>query len=91
MAGNVSQIELDIGSGGGDGSDDEPGGALPVPPNTSTLRKLLAKKYPKLADFVLEENGAVTLALNEEYVLPGQVLPLKDGDTVALIPPISGG
>jgi molybdopterin converting factor small subunit len=31
------------------------------------------------------------LAVNEEYVPVGSVLPLKNGDTVALIPPISGG
>jgi len=29
--------------------------------------------------------------LNEEYVPSGEVLPLKAGDIVALIPPISGG
>jgi molybdopterin converting factor small subunit len=39
---------------------------------------------------VLDED-TLTLALNEEYLLPGQCLPLKEGDTIALIPPISGG
>mmetsp|Transcript_18533 Transcript_18533/g.45921 ORF Transcript_18533/g.45921 Transcript_18533/m.45921 type:complete len:90 (+) Transcript_18533:124-393(+) len=58
--------------------------------NTQSLRQHLAKVYPNLAEMVLDEEN-LTLALNEEYVTSGQVLPLKDGDTVALIPPISGG
>lgn len=58
--------------------------------DTAGLRKSLAEKYPKLAEMVLDEDN-LTLALNEEYVTSGQVLPLKTGDTVALIPPISGG
>ena len=37
------------------------------------------------------DEDSITLALNEEYVDAGQVLNLKTGDTVALIPPISGG
>jgi molybdopterin converting factor subunit 1 len=58
--------------------------------DTASLRKRLAELYPKLAPLVLDEDN-VTLALNEEYVAGGHVLPLKTGDTVALIPPISGG
>jgi len=57
---------------------------------TANFRKLMAEKYPKLSTFVLDEES-ITLALNEEYVQSGQVLSLADGDTVALIPPISGG
>lgn len=56
----------------------------------SPCRKILAEAYPKLASLVLDEDN-ITLALNQEYVLTGQVLPLKTGDVVALIPPISGG
>lgn len=52
--------------------------------------KKLSEKYPKLASLVLDEDN-LTLALNEEYVPSGENLPLKGGDTVALIPPISGG
>ena len=59
-------------------------------PNTADLRRILADTYPKLAPLVMDEDS-ITLALNEEYVPAGEILPLKDGDTVALIPPISGG
>ena len=58
--------------------------------NTTMLRQRLAELYPKLSAMVLDEDN-LTLALNEEYVVSGQVIPLKNGDTVALIPPISGG
>jgi len=53
-------------------------------------RSKLASLYPKLASLVLDEDN-LTLALNEEYVPMGEVLKLNGGDTVALIPPISGG
>ncbi|KAL9186763.1 hypothetical protein ACHAXT_010483 [Thalassiosira profunda] len=58
--------------------------------DTKALRTKLATLYPKLAPLVEDEEN-LTLALNEEYVAMGEVLPLKAGDTVALIPPISGG
>ena len=74
-AGNIRQTELFLTSG---------------PANTAILRQVLADKYPKLAATVLDEQS-VTLALNEEYISPGLVLPLQTGDTIALIPPISGG
>lgn len=35
--------------------------------------------------------GRCVLALNQEYIEKDSVEPLKDGDEVALIPPISGG
>ena len=64
------------------------------PPHKTTTnehyRATLAALYPKLASLVLDEEN-ITLALNEEYVPMGEVLKLKEGDTVALIPPISGG
>ena len=53
-------------------------------------RTKLASLYPKLASLVQDEEN-ITLALNEEYVPAGEIVKLKEGDTVALIPPISGG
>eukprot|EP00553_Chaetoceros_curvisetus_P006894 CAMPEP_0204630084 /NCGR_PEP_ID=MMETSP0717-20131115/19558_1 /ASSEMBLY_ACC=CAM_ASM_000666 /TAXON_ID=230516 /ORGANISM="Chaetoceros curvisetus" /LENGTH=89 /DNA_ID=CAMNT_0051647215 /DNA_START=29 /DNA_END=298 /DNA_ORIENTATION=+ len=58
--------------------------------DTSTFRIVMAEKYPKLSSMVMDEES-LTLALNEEYVQTGDVISLKNGDTVALIPPISGG
>ena len=58
--------------------------------NTATLRTILAERYPKLAPLVLDEQ-TITLALNEVYVAEGDNPTLKNGDTIALIPPISGG
>jgi molybdopterin converting factor small subunit len=51
---------------------------------------VMAEKYPNLSSLVMDED-CLTLALNEEYVQTGEVINLKDGDTIALIPPISGG
>ena len=56
----------------------------------SYIRKILAQKYPALSAMVSDED-TLALALNEEYVPTGEILPLRNGDTVALIPPISGG
>ena len=58
--------------------------------NTSGIRNKLAALYPRLAELVKDEDN-ITLALNEEYVARGQNVSLKEGDTIALIPPISGG
>jgi molybdopterin synthase sulfur carrier subunit len=62
---------------GEDGSD----------PNTQQLREVIASKFPKLA----EQVETITLAVNKEYIEDDKVITLKDGDEVALIPPISGG
>lgn len=52
------------------------------------FRRVMAEKYPGLSSLVLDEDS-LTLALNEEYIESEVVL--KNGDTIALIPPISGG
>ncbi|MSQ31443.1 MAG: hypothetical protein EXR64_05400 [Dehalococcoidia bacterium] len=54
--------------------------------SVSTLRDRLRDAYPALRPHL----GRVAIAVNEEYS-PDLTQPLHDGDTVALIPPISGG
>lgn len=45
----------------------------------------LAEDYPGLADW----RGRLLLAVNEEYVDVGT--ELRDGDEIALMPPVQGG
>ncbi len=59
-----------------------PGASVTV----SALRDRLRDAYPPLRPYL----GRVAIAVNEEYA-PDLTTPLHDGDTVALIPPISGG
>ena len=54
--------------------------------SVSALRDRLRDAYPALRPYL----GRVAIAVNEEYT-PDLTQPLHDGDTVALIPPISGG
>ena len=54
---------------------------------TVALRAAVAKRFPLAKELVAD----VTLALNEDYVEIDADPELKDGDTVALIPPVSGG
>ena len=54
----------------------------------STVAQLwesLQKDYPKLAGLTFR----LLYAVNQSYVTPQEVL--KDGDEVAIIPPVSGG
>lgn len=46
---------------------------------------LLTRRYPALAGF----ENRLMYAVNAEYVSPDH--PVRDGDEVALIPPVSGG
>lgn len=55
--------------------------------NFDTLKQALLLKYPSLQ--VIAEN--IILSLNEEYIDDNQQLTLREGDDVAVIPPISGG
>ena len=48
------------------------------------FRDLLAKKYPKFS-----EMDSFAIAVNESYAEQGFIL--SDNDTVAIIPPVSGG
>ena len=57
-------------------------------PSGSTLGDLLRDlegRHPKLVD----HRGTVLLAVNQEFAEPGA--RLRDGDEVALMPPVSGG
>ena len=54
---------------------------------TAELRLAIATQFSKLSSLA----PTITLALNQEYLSPGEEAPLKNGDEVALIPPISGG
>lgn len=47
------------------------------------LLDLLQSKYSGLS------NGVIQVAINEEYALPTDII--NESDTVALIPPVSGG
>jgi sulfur-carrier protein len=49
------------------------------------LKNTLKQNYPKLPSL-----DNVMVAVNEEYVME-QETTVKNGDTVALIPPVSGG
>lgn len=55
--------------------------------NFDTLKQALVLKYPLLQ--IIAEN--IILSLNEEYIDDHQQLTLREGDEVAVIPPISGG
>ncbi len=51
--------------------------------STSGLLKMMQSEFPGFL------NMPIMVAVNAEYVEPGY--RLKDGDEVALIPPVSGG
>ena len=97
-AGGQGHVEVTLNDESDNNNDDNnnnddatPAAAATAPPTTDQLRRVLAERYPGLAKLVLDQNESITLALNEEYVPAGQNLPLHEGDTVAVIPPISGG
>jgi len=56
-------------------------------PTVERLRLHLADRSPAAA--ALLRGGALLVAVNREYAAAGA--PLKDGDEVALFPPVSGG
>lgn len=58
------------------------------------LEKLIKIKPPVLADVlkgVLEGRSDIIVLHNSRTPLKGLLTSLKDGDTVTLIPPVSGG
>lgn len=58
---------------------------LPVGANVAQLREALCSSKPALAELARRS----LIAVNEEYA--ADATPLSDGDTAALIPPVSGG
>jgi len=57
------------------------------PPTTDALLAALVERHPAL-EAVLR---SCVLALNQEYVARGEGRLLRDGDEVAVVPPLSGG
>ena len=57
----------------------------------------MQSRYPGIQERLIDENGEVrrfvNVYVNEEDIrfLQNQETPLKDGDEIALIPPVSGG
>jgi molybdopterin converting factor small subunit len=58
---------------------------------SNTIRSCLIEQYPKLHKYVHTDISSITMALNEEYIPQGIDIPVHNGDTIAIIPPISGG
>ena len=58
---------------------------LPRPLSVQAFALLLGQRHPKLVPHL----GSVRFAVNEAFV--GMGAEISDGDTVALIPPVSGG
>lgn len=52
--------------------------------DSESMRQSLIQQFPTLADI-----PRWSLAVNGEYIQ--EVVPMKEGDEVAVIPPVSGG
>ena len=61
--------------------------SVPEGTDTAGLQAALLQQYPNLAQVF----GSCLLSLNLEYVDAEEPRPLKAGDEVGIIPPISGG
>ena len=53
-----------------------------------TLKKFLLKKYPKLNQY-MKEDDFIRVAINLEYITTNK--PIDSKDEIALFPPVSGG
>ncbi|HTV22653.1 MAG TPA: MoaD/ThiS family protein [Polyangiaceae bacterium] len=58
---------------------------VPVPLPVHVFAERLAERHPELVPHL----GSVRFAVNESFVTANA--EIRDGDTVALIPPVSGG
>ena len=61
---------------------------LPAPMSLSDLPDVLEERYPGIKAKVLD---SCAITVNLEYVNIDEVLVIKDGDEVAIIPPGSSG
>ena len=56
--------------------------------DVKTLKEFLLKKYPKLTQY-MEEDDFIRVAINLEYITTNE--PINSKDEIALFPPVSGG
>lgn len=59
---------------------------IPTTVTYDNLRNIIAKEYSLEA---IKNN--IILAVNEEYCSEDQIITLKGGEEIAVIPPLSGG
>ncbi len=59
--------------------------SLPDDPTVGGLRAALGDRWPRLGEIL----PRCRLAVNEAFAAEGD--PLRDGDEVAIIPPVAGG
>eukprot|EP00659_Diplonema_papillatum_P009153 gene9153-14196_t len=62
---------------------------VPSSCDTEALLAMVVKQYPKLSSLV--EQLPTVLAVNKNMMPLGEKVVLKEGDEIAVIPPISGG
>ena len=56
--------------------------------DVKTLKEFLLKKYPKLNQY-MKEDDFIRIAINLEYTTTNELIDSKD--EIALFPPVSGG
>ena len=56
--------------------------------DVKTLKEFLLKKYPKLNQY-MEEDDFIRIAINLEYITTNE--PIDSKDEIAIFPPVSGG
>ena len=56
--------------------------------DVKTLKEFLLKKYPKLNQY-MKEDDFIRIAINLEYITTNK--PIDSKDEIALFPPVSGG
>ena len=56
--------------------------------DVKTLKEFLLKKYPKLNQY-MKEDDFIRVAINLEYITTNK--PIDSKDEIALFPPVSGG